>query len=277
MRHNAKVDQSVLQFLVAAIAAGASLTVVLLGIDQLSSGARLRNLESTLRAVRATPDGEARDDVVASLHRTALARLIAREAVPFRSFLVPSLLTIVPLATALREALSPSFDWFGILVIALSTSFTGIAFQQVTNLVHERARLRMWFEQGRTPLRAFTRWWPWLEGHPRQIGLAYAEGTLSLVVAYCSVRAIIKNIHSVLGTTLFVTATLSTVALAFLIRATIAVVATNLSEEPPGHDASLRPSWVQPLPSAFPSPAGSQEPDEPTQPVDHVGQPTSVP
>lgn len=266
-----------LQFLVTAIAAGASLTAVLLGIDQLSSGARLRNLESVLRAATATPDGTGRDEVLGSLHRTTLARLVAREAVPFKSFLVPSLMAVAPWATAVRSALLPSFDWLDITIVALSSWFVGIAFQQVTNLVRERARLRMWFEQGRTPLRAFTRWWPWLEGHPRQVGLAYAEGALSLVVAYCSVRAVIKNTHSVLGMTLWMTATLSTIALAFLIRATVAVVATNLSEEPPGRPANLRPSWVQPLPSAFPSPAGSQEPDEPTQPVDHVGQPTSVP
>jgi hypothetical protein len=268
------VDQSVLQFLVTAIAAGASLTAVLLGIDQLSSGGRIRNLESVLRAAIATPDGTARDDVVVSLHRTSLGRLIAREAVPFRSFLVPALLAIVPWATAVRAALFPSVKATDILAVALSWPFVVIAIQQVTNLVRERTRLRMWFEQGRTPLRAFTRLSDWLGGSDRQLGLAVAEAASSLVGVYCLVRAFEQNIHTLLGQILLLTAWFSTLLVGFLILATVKVVVADLSEEIPSVAVHGRPSWIQPLPSTTPT-CGPEKADEP-KPVDDPG-PTSVP
>jgi len=103
------VGQSVVQLLVAAIAAAASLTAILLGIDQLSSGGRLRNLESVLRAAAATPDGSGRDVVVATLHRATLGRLIAREAVPFRAFLAPFFVLVFAVIGPVEAALIPGF------------------------------------------------------------------------------------------------------------------------------------------------------------------------
>jgi hypothetical protein len=191
LRHNARVGQSVVQLLVAAVAAAASLTAVLLGIDQLSSGGRLRNLESVLRAAVATPDGTGRDEVLASLHRMTLGRLIAREAVPFRSFLAPFFLLVFPVMGPVEAALLPALPWWAqALLVVLPGAFMGMGLQQILYLAAERIRIRSSFEDGLTPLRVSTWVFPmWMaRRRGRLVYIAYAEGLLGSASIYFGLR-----------------------------------------------------------------------------------------
>jgi hypothetical protein len=267
LRDNAEVDQSVLQFLVTAIAAGASLTAVLLGIDQLSSGARLRNLESILRAAAGTPDGRHRDEVVASLHRNTLARLIAREAVPFRSFLVPSVLIVVGAATAVRSGVRDVAPWWDALGgIAMSALVMALGVVQITNLTRERARIRSWYEEGLTPLRAFADLTAQMVGGSLRLTFtAVAEAISGSAFFYCFARVLLLRLHTTTGDVLTLVACLSLVAMAILATALIAMSATGLGQEPWIGGGVYRPSWVQPSPMPpFGVEAGHPDSDQPT-------------
>ena len=234
-----------LQFLAAAIAACASLTAVVLGIDQLSSGARLRSLENTLRSAGATPDGSPRDEVVASLHRTTLARLIAREAVPPRVFLFPSILVMLPIVSQVRAGLTQGTPWFSAVgYILFSGVFMGFGLTHLVNLARERARIRHWYEQGLTPLRAFTDLLARMEGGPRNvIVFAYLDGVAaSFTIYYLFATAGGGPQGAVLALVL------SLVVLIPMAQQTLAIAFANLGREPSNRDKSLRPTWEHPVP-----------------------------
>lgn len=270
MRHNAQVDLT-LQFLVTAIAAGASLTAVLLGIDQLSSGARLRNLEAVLRAAVATPDGTERDEVVVSLHRTTLGRLIAREAVPFRAFLVPSVILVVPLTSTVRVAFLTALPWWlgGLFAVGCG-GVMGVGLRQLIYLMGERVRIRSWFEQGLIPLRAFTDFMARMTGGPRRlVRLAYAEGIVGSVCIYFLLRALNLPPTSALGVTMAALFCVAASVLALLNVMTVGIVTGNLTFLP-SRRFRLGPSWVHP--STTTSSSVASAPGQIDQPSDNLGQ-----
>lgn len=256
---------STLQFLAAAVAACASLTAVVLGIDQLSSGGRLRNLENVLRAVSAMSDDTERHEVVESLHRTTLARLIAREAVPFRAFLVPLFMVVLPLSTlvltAIRQDL-PGPWWSAGLMVLLGSVLVGGGVGQALNLTRERARLRLWFEQGRVPLRAFTDFPSRVSGPRSLFAVTFGGSPLVLVSVYCLVRAVVLNTRSSLGFTLLCVSLASAAAVFVLGTVSRSVVTADLDTEPSSRDSHLRPSWVHPSNPTTPQPLGL-DPDPP--------------
>lgn len=258
MRDNAGVGQSVVQLLVAAVAAAASLTAVLMGIDQLSSGGRLRNLESVLRAAVATPDGTGRDEVLASLHRSTLGRLIAREAVPFRSYLVPSMLPILSVMGPIDAVFLP-FPWWGqALTVIVSGAFMGAGLQQILYLAAERIRIRSWFEDGITPLRVFTHGFPsWLRRrHGRLVHVAYAEGILGTACTYFGLQGwktstALLSWHSLIFGLLF-----SIAGSSFAMLTSILIGSVNGSVTLSRRGPHYEPTWVHPSVEALwlPSP-----------------------
>ena len=254
LRHNARVGQSVVQFLAAAVAACASLTAVVLGIDQLSSGRRLRSLESMLRAVAATPDGKERDEVVASMHRTALARLIAREAVPSRAFIGSSVLIVYGLAVTLRVVVGDGSPWWFVSVmLASSALLMGIAFTLLMSLTRERARIRRWYEQGLTPLRAYADWRAELAAASQVVVLAaFGEGLFASTFSYCLIRAIVVRADTATVTLWSAAAAASVVVMAFLMIPLGTAWETDLMREPSVSEQGFEPSWVHPSPMAPP-------------------------
>jgi len=246
------MDLTTLKFLAAAVAACASLTAVALGIDQLSSGARLRNLESVLRAARAVSDGTERDDVLASLHRSTLARLIARDAVPSQRYLYPLGFLLAGVAAGVIAGLgSPDLGWLVGGMVFASFYLLSLGALQITDLLGERDRIRRWYEQGRTPLRAFIDVWDAsFKAAPILSVLRIVQGAMGAVGIYSLTRAITGDpdlAYTVVGVILLLLVPFSWSLASRLLPA-------DLTREPyDGQAKHQEPTWVYPLPTRDPS------------------------
>lgn len=243
-----------LTFIAAAIAAAASLSAVALGIDQLTSGARLRNLEGVLRAARELPDSHAREGVLASVHRSVLAKIIARDAVPLRRFLWPTMLAAVGLAESLRAGLSLGTDSLGAEFWNLlgDSGISAMGVIMWVRLAHERARVADCFQQGVTPIRAYTNILALMEGGFRKefylsivlaIGLSCA-GLLAGVL-WAARGGAPPPMSLVLG--LLIASVALVGAGGVLLTGSVTAQTTA---EPRNRDNSLTPAWVHPPDSA---------------------------
>ena len=205
-----------------------------------------------LRAVAATTDGRERDEVVASMHRAALARLIAREAVPSRAFLSPSVLLVYGLAITLRPIFRFGGPWWSVsLVIAIGALPMGVAFIQLMSLTRERSRIRRWYEQGLTPLRAYADWRAQLAAASRTVVLAaFAEGVFASVFFYCLIRALVVRVETTTGSFFFNAATVSLFVMSFLMVPLGIAWGKDLTREPSISEKGFEPSWVHPSPTA---------------------------
>ncbi len=140
--------------IVSVVGGSASLTAVLLGIDQLASGARLRNLEATLRAVRGTTENENREAVLASVHAATVAKLLARNAVPAHRFAAPAAWSVASAAAIAWMAFRPPAPelLFGSAAGAVGLSFSIV---ELVRLGSERGRVARCYRRGVSPIRAF--------------------------------------------------------------------------------------------------------------------------
>lgn len=85
--------------LVPVISAGAALFAILVAADQITAGARIRRWATFLREESAAAPSPYDMRVLDSLRRDAVARLVARDAIPTKKFLFPVVLTVMVLVT----------------------------------------------------------------------------------------------------------------------------------------------------------------------------------
>lgn len=232
------------EYIVSATAVVASLVAATVGLQQLLSGPRLRHMEGTLReAAKATQD-ENQQRVLQSMHAATLGRIIAREAVPGLNFLSSILQIAVSLAAAVGVGLRDPDEW-NIGPLITFSLFCWFGVRRATRLVAERLRVARAFENGESPVRAFTDTLAKMEGGHRweilgafiisaSLVLAFARGPASLSTA--TVDSWQHVLPTVGGT--MTAGTVLAITWMRLNRAS--------TTEPRNRDDSLKPVWVHP-------------------------------
>jgi hypothetical protein len=243
--------QSLLTFVATVVATAASASGIVLAIAQLTSGARLRSLEATLRAAVELEADPNRSEVLASIHRMTMSRVIGREAVPWRKFLVPLLALVSFLSFSVRGAASMSAGDFGSLALpALSGSVGAVLpIKGLIRLAHERLRIARCYRQGMSPIRAYTDILALNEGGGRveftwallaSVGLATGGLGIGLFPGF---RGTPSPEEATTAAVLVLVGAMILVAAGVAIHTYLGAPVTN---EPRNRDNSLEPTWVQP-------------------------------
>lgn len=232
----------------AVVALAASGTAIALGIDQLLSGARLRSLEALLREARGVSGGDAHQRVLASLHVTTVGRIVARQAVPARSFVFPAFLltaVLVQLVLAWVQFSPGDSLWDPILKMVNAAVLGGSAVVMGSHLLRERARVAQCYARGVVPIRAYTSMLALMEGGTKSEFLRACVLALALSagVSGASILATEVDVPSFVAPVLIFIAVPLIVWVGIAIRAQLARVSL---EEPRNTDNSLKPTWVHP-------------------------------
>lgn len=146
-------------FLGPVLAVAVSVLALAKGLDELTGGARLRNLEGVLREVQKPPAAGA-DPVLCSLHRATVGQLVAREAVPTIQFVFPAVLTALQVVMAAREAhnLKPEVFaeiwWVTLFVFAMFSLAAELGIRAIGRLIRERARVARGIVRGASSVEA---------------------------------------------------------------------------------------------------------------------------
>lgn len=234
----------------AIIAAAASLMAVILGIEHLTSGARLRNLEAMLRGAQSSAPDDGRRAVLASLHTATVGRLLARDAVPGWKFAGPALLPLVSMATVanywLFAAKRPDHSLVAVGFGSLGAATIGVqGLVMCLNLARERARVARCYRKGVVPIRAYTDILAQMEaGRRNEFWRAYAT-CFAFAAGVTGVSMMAAKV-----------AVPSVVPLLLVLAAVVAVpiffawfrkrVTEDRTVEPRNRDNSLAPTWVHP-------------------------------
>lgn len=223
-----------------AVAAAASLTAVVLGLDQLTRAARDRRLEVLLRgALEAETDGE-RQRVLADLHRATVGRFVAREAVPPKLMVVPVMIMALGASSAYASGLRSSSMW----------GIAGAGFLGSTGAIHlvrlaaERYRVGRCYREGSTPIRAYTNILARMEGGSRLelLGASLLGFSVVLLAGGAALLAA-RGTATWLPTVLIGQGIVLTPALLLWLRSWRERAALD---EPHNRDGSLSPSWMSP-------------------------------
>lgn len=242
---------SLLTFIATVVAAGASLSAVVLGIDQLTSGGRLRNLENVLREAQAVQDGKSRAEILVSIHRDVLSKIVARDAVPWRAFLLPLLGAVSIISIAVRGATGMATgDFMALLLPGFTTAVGGtLPIKGLVRLAHERLRIARCYRRGLTPIRAYTDILALNEGggHAEFNWAFLASVGLSLTGLgaglFPALRGAPSSTEATASAVLVIVGTLTLTIAAIGIRGHLSGAGLN---EPRNRDGSLKPTWAHP-------------------------------
>lgn len=185
-----------LAFLAPGLAVAVSVLAVARGIDELTSGARLRNLEGVLRAAQAPPIENA-DPVLSSIHRLTVGRIVAREAVPTNAFALPIVGLLLQVAIGAREAHNMKPEvlaavwWVTLAVFGVVALLSEVCIRALGRLLRERARVTRAIVRGAASVKACASalgvWTPQSSRHEWQFssraGLGVALGAAGIGIA----------------------------------------------------------------------------------------------
>lgn len=247
--------------LAAIIAGGASLMAVILGIEQLTSGARLRNFEAMLRAAGSHTDDDRQRAVLASLHTTTVARLVARDAVPGRKFVLPSLMLLMSVALgAVTWIYGRGQSDFMTYVVVSATGgvlFGGRGIALGVNLARERARVARCYLRSVTPIRAVVDLdTAWTSGGTSLTWRSFAMGFF-LMVAVGSGVVVYSNVR-VLEAVPFVLLGVALSAMAGIGNWFRKYITDDATDEPQSERNRSKSSWSHPT---LPDGDHTQEPE----------------
>ncbi|WP_263731200.1 hypothetical protein [Cellulomonas sp. SG140] len=235
----------------AIIAAAASLMAVILGIEHLTSGARLRNLEATLRGALSSAPDDGRKAVLVSLHTETVGRLLARDAVPGWRFAGPALFPLASMAVVanywLLVAKRPDQSLAAVVLGSLGAAAIGVqGLVMCLNLARERARVARCYRKGVTPIRAYTDILARMESGRRDEFLwAYATCVaLAGGVAGASMLAAKVAVPAEIPLLLVVAAVVAVPIFFAWFRKR---VTEDRTIEPRNRDGSLKPAWTHPV------------------------------
>lgn len=157
------MDPQLLTTVATTVAVAASAFGVLLAIDQLTIGTRLRRFADFLAsAAEREPHGSPQQSVLESLQRESVARLVAGSAVPIW-VMVGDLLfiggaAVIAYSSGSRTLIgTSSLDWPTVVAfagpIAASWGIALIPIRKLIRILHERRRMADAYLDGRLPLR----------------------------------------------------------------------------------------------------------------------------
>ncbi len=233
-------DATVWTLIATAVAAAASLTAIVVGVDQLTRAARDRRLEALLRgALEAEVDGE-RQRVIADLHRLTVGRFVAREAVPLKLMVVPAGMMALGVSSAFSSGLRSTTLW----------GIAGAGFLGSTGVIHlvrlaaERHRVARCYREAIVPIRAYTDTLARMEGGSR-LELLYAHLLGFSVVFLAGGAGLLaaREAATWLSTVLMVQGLILTPALLLWFKSRRERASLH---EPRNRDGSLSPTWTSP-------------------------------
>lgn len=249
------------EFIVSATALAASVVAAAVGLQQLLTGPRLRHMETMLREASAAATDENQKRVLQSMHAATLGRIIARDAVPGLTFL-PSVLAIgLALTGAVGVGLRDPSEWrLSSLVTFVLLGWTGL--RPGTRLVGERLRVARAYENGESPVRAFTDPLAKMEGGRQwEIWLALLTSA-ALVLASARGASALRSTE-VDGWQHVVPTLGGAMAAGTALSVTWIWLKRQNTTEPRNRDNSLKPVWAHPRgvvagpPEGPPVPAGT--------------------
>ncbi|MBB1510619.1 hypothetical protein [Tessaracoccus sp. MC1756] len=245
------MEQSTIMLLIALVGGAASLIAIARGLEELTSGARVRSFEAVLRA---NLDAEDPDPVLTSLHRATLAKLVARDAVHGGRFIVPVAFTVAFTllggTVLIVTGQQPFWPDTMVTLVALIGAL-GFSVRDWVFLTAERARIVRAFQHGVVPLRAYTDSMAhWSKGgfKPLRIGFGTSLGYGMFVLGAGQLLKVSPEIPDTPAATLaLVGAGLTVFSLA---RGVGHITRTDLIMEPDNQGIYIRPTWVHPFASA---------------------------
>lgn len=231
----------------ALVAVAASTVAVVRGVDELTSGARLRNLEAVLRANSSGTTNGSTDLVLNSLHRATLGKMVARDGVPMRKFLFPVVMTFFfPLNIAWIIATSTTVVWNQVVIWTVFMFLaTWPAVRGWLHLVRERARIVRCFRLHLAPIRAVTDTMARWEVHKARALVGTASVAMGLILAATGVGLMLRPAANLKAGELLV-AVIGALLLIFGSCLLSALVQRDTVTEPRSPGDSLGPSWVHP-------------------------------
>ena len=179
------LDLSVPALVMSLTASAASLMAVILGLQHLLSGPRLRRQESTLREAVAGTENENQRRILRSMHAAAVGQLVARDAVPSLAFLRSGTIVAVAILWAFTVSLWEPYLW-NLETLGASAVLGWFGVKGGLRLVSERMRVARAYTAGESPVRGFTDLLAKVEGGRKW------ESTLSFIASAGLVVAIAR-------------------------------------------------------------------------------------